>query len=135
MSLEEEFIGIQENIVMRACQLIDSIPDFIYVYMSNEHYSSSFNVFYKIGNFVLTPEKTENPPSKNNINHLFDDGLDAINNIKDVFRVHKQEPPKEIRITYSVKNEELSSEFFYESKLSDTVGVNEILEEWMKSVS
>lgn len=135
MSLEEEFIGIQENIVMRACQLIHCIPDFIYVYMSNEHDSSSFNVFYKIGNLVLTPEKTDNPPSKNDINNLFDDGLDAIGYIKDVFRAYNQESPKEIRITYSVRSEELSSEFFYESKLSDTVGANELLKEWMKSVS
>ena len=137
---EDQLMDIQSDMISLSLEYVENKAEIVYIYVVLEDGLVSFDVFYKIGEFIS--EKSDvNEYLSEKINDsddiqfsLLEYGIEDAEKIEVLFKENSKEVPTEIRLVYDVKNNSLKSNYIYDAmyEKNEDLSVSDVFEAWIQ---
>lgn len=143
-TFEDEFMDVQSDMVSLCLEYVESNADKIYIYVSNENDSLTFNVFFSIKGQVVTTNEVNQVLSIQGIQ--IDDSLERRRailkiGVEDLQRIisicdkYNQPVPTEMKLVYDVNSNSLDANYQYENIYSESKkSAYDIFCEWIQQI-
>lgn len=133
---EDVFMDIQTEMVQIGVDLVGNISErvekiYILGVFGEKFRSQSSNVFFKVGNRILSNGKVTIRGGFASLNTFFDEEQDQMFLIKQACESYGRPVPYEIRLVYDLLTEEFEAEYGYE-EIPFPIGIDELYKAWME---